>query len=126
MDNAAVALTRHLDSVARRDMAGFTDTVHPDAMVVLPTGERLVGKAAIIDFHKAWFTDPDWSQQLRLLTMTGDDAILSALYHVDYQDFTPQGEEIRKRYLLGLVFTKGKDGQWLLLHDQCTPLVEGS
>lgn len=124
ISNAAVAIARHLTAVERRDLAAFSETIHPDAIAVLPTGARLEGADKIIEFHRGWFTDKDWTQQLKLLRMSGDDVALSALYEVEYHDVDEQGGEINKRYLLGLVFVKGKDGQWLMFHDQCTPLPD--
>ena len=122
--NAAVTLTQHLDAVSRRDLKTYADTVHPEALLVLPTGDRLIGKTQIVEFHRGWFADLDWSQRLQLLSMHGDEHVLAALYEVVYQDFTPEGQEIRKKYLLGLVFVRDETGQWQMLHDQCTALPD--
>ncbi|HEV7650311.1 MAG TPA: nuclear transport factor 2 family protein [Actinophytocola sp.] len=121
MPDARAAIGRHLDTINGRDLDGFAATLHDDVVVVLPTGTTLTGKAAVVDFHREFFADPDWTQDLTERTTTVGEQAARALYEADYRDVDRAGEPVRTRYLVGLVFVC-VGGGWLLLHDQCTPV----
>jgi uncharacterized protein (TIGR02246 family) len=122
MDAARSAVARHLAAIADRDLAAYAATVHDDVLVVLPTGARLDGRAAVLDFHRDFFADPDWSQEMVEVRFVATDDTISTLHEATYRDIDGAGEPVLKRFLVGLVFTQ-KDTEWLLLHDQCTPLA---
>jgi uncharacterized protein (TIGR02246 family) len=121
MTDARAAIGRHLDTISRRDLDGFAATLHDDVLVVLPPGKTLTGKPAVVDFHRDFFADPDWTQDLTERSTTVGEHVARALYEADYRDVDHAGDPVRQRYLLSLVFARA-DGDWLLLHDQCTPL----
>lgn len=120
MSDARTAIGRHLETITGRDLDAYAATLHDDVVVVLPTGNTFVGKAAVVDFHRDFFADPDWTQTLteQVVTVGADTA--RALYEVDYSDVDQDGAPIRTQFLLGLVFARA-GADWLLLHDQCTP-----
>ena len=121
MTDASAALGRHLDTVARRDLDGFAATLHDDVLVVLPTGTTLVGKAEVVEFHREFFADPDWTQDLTERSTTVGEHTARALFEADYRDVDQSGAPVRQRYLVAFVFVRA-GGEWLLLHDQCTPV----
>ena len=65
--------------------------------------------------------DPDWTQDLTERTTTVGEHTARALYEADYRDVDGAGEPLQQRYLVAFVFVS-VGGQWLLLHDQCTPV----
>lgn len=121
MTDVHKAIDRHLEAIAARDLDGYAATLHDDVVLVLPTGTTFVGKAAVVDFHREFFADEDWTQILAEKNRTVGEHIASALFEADYTDVDPAGEPVHERYLVGLVFTR-VDEEWLLLHDQCTPV----
>jgi ketosteroid isomerase-like protein len=121
MNDARTAIERHLETITGRDLDGYTATLHDDVVVILPTGTTLVGKAAVTDFHRDFFADPDWIQDLTERTTTVGEHIARALYEAEYRDVDPNGDPIQTRFLVAFVFTR-VGAEWLLLHDQCTPV----
>ncbi|WP_327088244.1 nuclear transport factor 2 family protein [Nonomuraea sp. NBC_01738] len=110
------ALKTHLDAVSGRDLAAYSATIHDDVLVVLPNGSRLEGRAAVEDFHREWFADLDWTQEMTPVWTKETDGTLVAAYEADYRD-----GDYHARNLVTLVFTRvGED--WLLIHDQNTRL----
>ncbi|MGH3756951.1 YybH family protein [Actinophytocola sp.] len=121
MTDARKAIDRHVETITARDLKGYAATLHDDVVLVLPTGTTLAGKEAVVGFHQEFFADPDWTQDLAERTMTVGEHTARALFEADYRDVDAAGEPVRKRYLVGLVFTRVGE-EWLLLHDQCTPV----
>ncbi|RJL31968.1 YybH family protein [Bailinhaonella thermotolerans] len=111
----------HLAAIADRDLKAYSATLHDDVIVVLPNGNRLEGRRSVEDFHREWFADLDWTQELHPLSLVETEGTLSALFEADYRDVDASGAPIHKRNLVSLVFTRTAEG-WLLLHDQNTPL----
>jgi uncharacterized protein (TIGR02246 family) len=118
---ARAAIERHIATITRRDLDGYTATLHDDVVVVLPTGRTLAGKTAVVEFHREFFADPDWTQDLTERTMTVGEHVARALFEADYRDVDPAGAPIQMSYLVAFVFARTGD-DWLLLHDQCTPV----
>ncbi|GIF22568.1 uncharacterized protein (TIGR02246 family) [Actinoplanes tereljensis] len=114
------AVERHLAAVTGRDLDGYLATVHEDVSLVQLNGRIIAGRAAVGEFHKDWFEDPDWSWRLTPLhsNATGETGV--ALFAVDYHDLDQDGKPYSLRYLLGLTFAR-LDAGWLLVHDQNTP-----
>jgi uncharacterized protein (TIGR02246 family) len=122
VDATRSAVARHLAAIADRDLPAYAATLHDDVLVVLPTGAQLHGRAAVVDFHRDFFADLDWSQELAEVRFVATDDTISTLHEATYRDVDRVGEPVLKRFLVGLVFTQN-DGEWLLLHDQCTQLL---
>ena len=116
----AEAVERHLDTVGKRDLDGFLATVHDDVSLIAPNGRLIEGRAAVGEFHRDWFGDPDWSWALSPVrsTAVGDTGV--AVLAVEYHDLDGAGQPYTLRYLLSLTFARA-GGTWLLVHDQNTP-----
>ena len=115
----AEAVEHHLAAVSARDLPTFTATLHDDVAVVLPNGKLLEGRAAVTEFNRDWFADPDWSWTLKPIRAVSDGSSGVALFAVDYHDLDAAGAPYSMNYLLSLTFTRTGDS-WLLLHDQNT------
>lgn len=116
----ARAVDDHLATVTDRDLPAYLATVHDDVSLVMPNGRLVEGRAAVGEFHRTWFDDPDWSWSLTPLRKAeaGDTGV--ALFAVEYRDIDGNDKPYTLRYLLTLTFTR-RDDRWLLLHDQNTP-----
>jgi uncharacterized protein (TIGR02246 family) len=121
MTDPRAAIGRHLDSIKARDLDGYAATLHDDVVLVLPTGTTFLGKDAVVGFHREFFADLDWTQELTERTTTVGEHTARVLYEADYRDVDAAGEPVREQYLVAFVFVDA-GGEWLLLHDQCTPV----
>lgn len=115
----AEAVDHHLATVTGRDLEGYQATLHPDVSLITLDGRLLCGRDAVLDLHRAWFGDPDWSWKLTLLrsTVVGETGV--AVFAVAYQDLDADGRPYELAYSLSLTFVRA-DTAWLLLHDQNT------
>lgn len=115
------ALEFHLNSVKNRNLDAFASTLVQDdrLTLIMPNGNALFGYDAIIDFHKNWFADPDWTLQTTLLKLLPADTSATALLEVTYRDLDASGQPYQLSYLLSLTFIQ-QDGEWRLLFDQNT------
>ncbi|MEW9556451.1 SgcJ/EcaC family oxidoreductase [Nonomuraea sp. NPDC050783] len=113
------ALDAHLKAIEARDLEGYLATVHQDVTLVLPNGKLLRGAEEIAAYHRAWFSDHDWSLRAETVRVeTAGDAAF-ALLSVVYDDLDPDGKPYQKLYYLTLYFVRS-DERWLLVHDQNT------
>ncbi|ASP37624.1 DUF4440 domain-containing protein [Bacterioplanes sanyensis] len=121
------ALAHHLDTIRRKDIKAFCDTLIQDERLtlILPNGTLMQGYDAIAEFHQHWFADPDWSMTLEQLSTTQTAEMANALFSVVYDDLDPDGKPYRLRYFLSLTFVL-EDEQWRLLLDQNTMLPDHS
>lgn len=117
----AEAVDHHLAAVTGRDLESYRATIHPDVSLIMLNGRLLAGDAAVLDLHRAWFADPDWSWTLTPVrsTVAGETGV--AVFTVAYHDLDGDGRPYELAYLLSLTFVRA-DGAWLLLHDQNTAL----
>lgn len=114
-------LEAHLSAIAERDLEAYSATIHDDVIVVLPNGKRLEGRQAVEGFHRDWFADLDWTQEMRQVSLVETAGTLVAIYEADYHDVDRDGAPIHARNVVSLVFAKEPEG-WLLVHDQNTRL----
>ncbi|NRQ39134.1 SnoaL-like domain-containing protein [Nonomuraea sp. NN258] len=122
MISAEQLIEAHLKAISERDLPAYTATLHDDVVVVLPNGGRLEGRQAVEDFHRDWFADLDWTQDLTRVAYVETDGTAVATYEADYRDVDGSGAPIHARNLLCMIFTRTAEG-WLLLHDQNTRLA---
>lgn len=115
----AEAVDHHLAAVTGRDLAGYGATIHPDVSLIMLDGRLVAGRDAVLDLHRAWFGDPDWSWTLTPVrhTVAGETGV--AVVAVAYHDLDADGRPYELAYLLSLTFVRA-GGAWLLLHDQNT------
>jgi uncharacterized protein (TIGR02246 family) len=115
----ATALQKHLDAIRQRDLEAFMATIGPDATLILPTGVRLSGRDVLHEFHRVWFSDPDWTIGFVPLKALETAEMGMALLDVDYTDIDGDGQRYEKHYYCCLVFVRASNS-WLLSHDQHT------
>src|SRR3712207_1828957 len=74
-------LESHLESILHRDLDAFRATLadDPNLTVLLPNGGRIHGYENVIEFHRAWFADPDWRMNVSLLHTVETEAMALAL-----------------------------------------------
>lgn len=116
------ALTKHLNAVASRDMQSYTDTItmNPNLPLIFPDGSIIATRQEVLDFHTAWFKDPNWVMDHEIVGTLVKGTMAIATVRYQYKD-TADGPP---RYaFLGLVFAL-EGGEWRLIHDQNTR-IEG-
>ena len=119
--NFKESLDNHISAIFSRDLDGFSSTlVNDDRLtLILPNGSVLNGFDAIVDFHRAWFSDPDWHIETTLLKRIETDSSCTALLDVVYSDLDESGKPYLLKYILSLTFVFEREC-WLLVFDQNT------
>ena len=118
--NFEQTLQRHLNAIKDRNLDEYEATVSTEKpYVVLPDGTLLKGHQAIIDWHRDWFSDPDWRIEVNILHVDETKDTGLALATINYDDIDPQGNPYHKKYYLSLGFAQ-QAGEWKLIHDQNT------
>lgn len=114
-------LAAHLTAIQTRDLAAFaaTLTTTADCTLILPNGQLITGRDAVLDFHRAWFADPDWRLSLQPVRQLEAADLGLALFEVTYDDLDASGQPYQLRYYLSLLFAN-EAGEWRLVHDQNT------
>ena len=118
-------LTHHLEAIQNRDLNTFASTLSnsDDLTIILPNGSMIQGFDAVVDFHRNWFADDDWSMNLELVKQWQTSDMGTAIYKVAYHDLDPDGTPYQLAYLLTLIFANEGD-EWRLVHDQNTMCSE--
>lgn len=63
--------------------------------VIMPNGMLVAGYPAIMDLHREWFSDPDWSMEQEMISMHEMGNLGLALAKVIYHDLNECGGHIR-------------------------------
>lgn len=87
--------------------------------LILPNGTIIEGAEKILDFHRSWFEDRDWSMESEVLHLWEIGDVAGGLFKVTYRDVKASGEPFVIHYYLNLLFQL-VEGRWLLYHDQNT------
>ena len=121
MNDFKAALAAHLKAIKNKDLPAFAEFLHPtqNTIIILPNGSMIEGYDNILDFHKDWFADMDWSIDVKILDIFAIGDMGYALLDVVYNDIDQDRNPYSMKYFLSLIFAK-IDGKWILLRDQNT------
>ncbi|MCL2349848.1 MAG: nuclear transport factor 2 family protein [Defluviitaleaceae bacterium] len=121
MSDFESALNLHLKAISDRDFESFKNFLCPEhnCIVILPNGHKIEGYNEVLDFHKDWFADSDWSIECKILDAFSISDAGYALLDVVYQDIDADNMPYKLAYYLSMIFTKA-GGKWILLRDQNT------
>ncbi|MDY7094338.1 MAG: nuclear transport factor 2 family protein [Acidobacteriota bacterium] len=119
-DEFRKAVSVHVDAVQNRDLETLLDTITTgeDLTLIFPNGTTYSTRKEYVDFHREWFADESWTMEMvpESFLVRGDLGI--ALMRTTYTD-----EAGPRQALLSLTFTR-EEGQWRLVFDQNTRIVE--
>ena len=109
------------EGIKNRDVEKLLSTVsiEEEVSLILPNGAFFKGRSAFLNLHTAWFADPDWQMDAKILRTIETPEMGYALILADYSDVSLGDQPYEKQHYLSLVFIK-KDGVWHLVHDQNT------
>ncbi len=116
-------LEQHLDAIQQRNLGALMETLpeNGDLILIMPNGRMMRTVTEYINFHKEWFDDQDWSVSTELVAKNQVDDMGYATLNLEYKDVDPDGNPIMMLLILNLIFEK-RDDQWVLVHDQNTPI----
>ena len=119
-------LAAYLDSLQMRNLDALAALLAPSDQLtlILPNGLQMLGHDEVLDFHRTWFSDPEWTMHSELHHTVETDTMALALLSVEYDDLDPSGQPYQLHYYLTLTFMLVGD-RWLLIHDQNTLVHEG-
>ena len=111
----------HAAAIGARDLDALMATVTDgDSLtLIFPDGTTLFTREQYRDFHVGWFADSTWTMDLRPVAQTVRDGLGIALVQTTYTDAAGPRDA-----MLALTFAD-EDGDWRLVFDQNTRIVEG-
>jgi ketosteroid isomerase-like protein len=96
-------------------------TVDPDEVVLVTSGGQVsTDPGRFLDLHRDWFASDGWTLDAELLHIREVGDVATAVLRLDYREARPDGP-VREESILSLVFHR-RDGRWLLVQDQNTPV----
>ena len=122
----STTLSAYLDAIAMRDLETLESLLAPSDQLtlIMPNGIHMVGHDDVVEFHRTWFGDPEWTFHSELHHTVETDTMALALLSVEYDDLDPSGQPYQLHYFLTLTFMLVGD-RWLLMHDHNTLIHEG-
>ena len=116
--NFRETLKKHLDAIQRRNLQDLADTVAPDALVLIMADGKLVRSTReFLQAHRGWFAMDNWSLGTEEIAVFESAELAVAVLRLDYRE----PPSVRSESYLTLVFER-RDGQWLMVQDQNTPI----
>ena len=119
-------LERHVAAIQSRDLTGIEATITrgDDMVLIFPDGTRYTTREQFLGFHREWFADKDWVMTLEPIRRWHGADYGYGLYRTSF-DPDGAGPTPARAAWLSLGF-RLEDGEWRLVHDQNTRIVEGS
>lgn len=119
-------LDRHLRAIRNRDLPGLVATLPADELTLITSDGRLVRTTVeMVEMHRGWFASTTWSLDAEVVHLVESPEIGVAVLRLDYRDDPPGQPPIREASYLSLVFAL-RDGRWVMIHDQNTPVKRGT
>ncbi len=109
-------LGRHLLAIETRDLDTLAATVADPLILVMADGSLKRSKREFVDAHRDWFAMKNWTLTAKPVEIYEGGSLGVAVLHLDYREGGKQS-----RSYLTLVFEK-RDGEWLMVQDQNTPI----
>lgn len=116
------ALAAHLQAVSGRDLAAIESQVtQGDSLfAIMANGHAFTTAEEFVDLHRAWFKDGDWIWAASVVRTVVGEKLAMALVKYSYQENSEAG--ISTAWLVYVFQLEG--GQWRLIHDQNTAIVD--
>ena len=116
-------LSKHLRAIQGRNLASLMETVSPDELTLIMSDGQVVRSAAeFARLHRTWFESMSWTLDVSLVTIIESASLAVATLLLEYRDVR-EDRPVHQKSLLTLVFAV-RDGLWLMVHDQNTPIKE--
>jgi ketosteroid isomerase-like protein len=110
-------LQRHLEAIQARDLPALADTVAESVLILITAEGKLLRSAEeFLAAHRAWFAIEGWQLFVTPVEITEGADMGYAVLHLLYCE-----NEVRQQSHLTLVFGR-RNGKWLMVLDQNTPL----
>lgn len=115
-----VALQRHFDAIANRDIQAFSIHLTRDKTLytIVQNGHTFTTLAETIEIHKQWFEDSNWIWEGSVIHKVVGADVAMALVKYDYratENSAPFSSWLTYVFQL-------QDGEWRIVHDQNTAL----
>ena len=118
--NFRETLGRHLLAIETRDLETLAATLADPLVLIMADGQLKRSKAEFVDAHRGWFAMKDWTLQAKPVEIYEGRSLGIAVLHLDYRENGKQSLSY-----LTLVF-ENRDGEWLMVQDQNTPIKHNS
>lgn len=121
------AMQKHLDAVSNQDLVALKETLAPNGQMwlMVPATERIDSVSGFMDYHKAWFAEPNWTFETKILeTEISDDlglAIVESIYREPLRDGVPYFNRMSISYVL-----KKINGNWYVIKDHASSIEKST
>ena len=114
------AVQRHFDAISARDIEAFKKHLSRGETLytIVQNGHAFKTPAEIIAVHEAWFKDPNWIWEGKIVHKVVGEDLAMALVQYDYR---AKAEDKPVSTWLIYVFQL-QEGEWRIVHDQNTAL----
>lgn len=114
-------IEKFMEAIRQKDLGQVLSLISVDENIceILLNGMAIKGRSAFLNLQAAWFSDPDWQLDYKILRTIETPEMAYALLLIDYRDPKMGDEDYEKQHYVSLAFTK-KDDKWVLFHDQTT------
>ncbi|MFB9180266.1 YybH family protein [Dactylosporangium sucinum] len=114
------ALAEHLAALDRKDLEAYAATLADEVVLILPDGQVLAGKPAVVELHRQLFADGSWTQERTVRTVTTVGSTGWVL--IEYRFFTvdADGRIVSDTNAYFTLTYAHVDGRWLVVADQNT------
>lgn len=111
----------YLEAVKKRDLQQVLAAIafDEDIDIIVFSGAHFKGQAFAVNLHAAWFADPDWKLEARIMRIVETPEMAYAFILADYSDEKLGDTPYTGQHYVTLVFRK-RNGRWYLTHDQTT------
>lgn len=117
------ALDKHLRAIRERDLRALIETLPAGRLtLVMAEGELVQSAEKFVELHKGWFQQTTWTLDTTLVNVVESRDMGVATLRLEYRDTLPGGAPLLQFSYLTLVFVLEKDGRWVMVLDQNTPI----
>jgi len=120
-------MQKHLDAVTNRDLNSLKETMSPNGemQLILPGSEIIDGVSGFMDYHKEWFTEPDWTFETKILNTEIGENLGMAITQIVYREPLRKPEPYFNRMIVSYDLKK-IDGKWYIIKDHASSIEKST
>lgn len=116
--NFTKRLQQHLDAISARDLETLERTLSPkgNMLLILPQTEMTTTVSEFMDYHVAWFKEPNWTLESKIIATEVELRMGMAIVEATYREPNRNGEPYYNKMIISYDLKK-YNGQWYIIKD---------